>query len=1223
MATNLITNGGFETQTDGPPPIAGNWRPIDDMALTGWSITDLLGAPIANFEGVGAGFAGTSGGEGTTAIDLVNDAPIQIAQTVNVPAAGTYTLTFLLSGGGQGSANGAQLIVNNVLIDTFTPDGDTFELVTVTLTFTTAGAQTIAFRGTGPADFQGAFIDGVSLVADDVTPPTIASISLDDLLITDADVTGTATLTITFSEAMDQTVNPTVTPSAATTLTLGSGTWTSPTTYQVAYTVADANVDLTDITFAVSGAKDLAGNTMVAAPAAATTTDVDTLNPTIGTISIDDPGVVNIADNTDGVLVTANVTGASSVVINGGVATETSSGSGVWTRTITATDGPNGIAVSAADANGNTAGPATQTFEADLTAPTLSINTVEGDDVINIVEASDGVTIGGSVSGNDGNDVEVTVTGPGGFSATLTLTPAQVAAGYTLTAAEIGAAANGDYVITATTSDDAGNPVTATSTITVDLTAPTLTVTNGSIQENTDGSVEPVSTGDVDADEGVTFSLVDADVDDDGEDDFEIDEETGEITYVGTGLDFEDDSQTQELEIKATDAAGNSTTATVTVTVTDAPVIAEDDGSSASAFATLSEDGNYVDDIGDENNVNVLPVDLSDILANDYDSDDVGEGQDDTLTVTFGTQTVTSGDIDASSYLGSASLEFGTEGDGTANVSGISGFDALAEGESALVAVEYTATNDNETSDTATVYVEVTGENDDVNFVSASSNDFSGTVTEDSGDDSLEDSGTVAFFDVDVNDTHSVTDISVTGITYAVDLNDDGDQDDAFESGDENTIADGIAALVGDLNGDSVANGIDVLLAEPDADINGDGFFNGDDILALLTDGNELANSFGYGLTATTTEAGQGGTLNWSFSMPNFAFELPNFLGFPGADEGDTVTLTYTVEITDSAMAATSSTTDIDITINGANDGPEIEDGSGTILENAPGETEVTIVGALDVDDIFDEDSFEITGTDADKFDVISDGDGGWLLVLNAGESIDLADDGNAIDSETDGTRVLTITVTDDNGESASATYTVTIDGIEGKVVNGTNGNDASLVGSNGDDTISGGGGQDNLSGGRDSDILNGGSGADFLDGGTQSDTLDGGAGADTMVGGAGSDVLKGNTGDDLFVFTFGEGGTDTIVDFNRGGVAGGDVLVLNGFNIGNGDTTLDLGELVINGPATGTLGQLLYNSSTGMLSFDANGATAGGVTDIAVINTGVVPAHPTTLIASDFLLNP
>ncbi|MBO6719225.1 MAG: tandem-95 repeat protein [Rhizobiaceae bacterium] len=89
----------------------------------------------------------------------------------------------------------------------------------------------------------------------------------------------TATLTITFDEPMDQTVDPAVSTNAATTLTNPVGQWTSATTFMVTYQLVDADVELASVTFDVSGARDLAGNVMVPASALVTSppSSIDTL----------------------------------------------------------------------------------------------------------------------------------------------------------------------------------------------------------------------------------------------------------------------------------------------------------------------------------------------------------------------------------------------------------------------------------------------------------------------------------------------------------------------------------------------------------------------------------------------------------------------------------------------------------------------------------------------------------------------------------------------------------------------------------------------------------------------------------------------------------------------------------------------------------------------------------------------------------------------------------
>src|SRR5205807_118428 len=74
----------------------------------------------------------------------------------------------------------------------------------------------------------------------DATKPTVTSVALNDAHITDSDSGHTVTATITFSEAMNTGVAPTVTNNAGTTLTNPTnGHWIDATHYTVDYTVAD------------------------------------------------------------------------------------------------------------------------------------------------------------------------------------------------------------------------------------------------------------------------------------------------------------------------------------------------------------------------------------------------------------------------------------------------------------------------------------------------------------------------------------------------------------------------------------------------------------------------------------------------------------------------------------------------------------------------------------------------------------------------------------------------------------------------------------------------------------------------------------------------------------------------------------------------------------------------------------------------------------------------
>lgn len=93
----------------------------------------------------------------------------------------------------------------------------------------------------------------------------------------------------------------------------------------------------------------------------------------------------------------------------------------------------------------------------------------------------------------------------------------------------------------------------------------------------------------------------------------------------------------------------------------------------------------------------------------------------------------------------------------------------------------------------------------------------------------------------------------------------------------------------------------------------------------------------------------------------------------------------------------------------------------------------------------------------------------------------------------------------------------------EGRVTEGTDGNDTLeggsvsdlILGQAGDDVISGAGGDDLLLGGGAQDVVRGDAGDDVLAGGGGNDALYGGRGDDIALGGAGNDTLYGNDGDD------------------------------------------------------------------------------------------------------------
>lgn len=235
------------------------------------------------------------------------------------------------------------------------------------------------------------------------------------------------------------------------------------------------------------------------------------------------------------------------------------------------------------------------------------------------------------------------------------------------------------------------------------------------------------------------------------------------------------------------------------------------------------------------------------------------------------------------------------------------------------------------------------------------------------------------------------------------------------------------------------------------------------------------------------------------------------------------------------------------------------------------------------------------------------------------------------------GTSLIVTFTTSDDG---SAAYGLT-DGGLGTVdftgvfsVAGGAGNDSitgasgfqHLRGYYGNDTIVGGAGADVLFGhsgestGRalnrsttftDDDRLDGGSGNDLLRGDFGADVLIGGTGNDTLEGGTGADALTGGTGLDQFRFAAATVGIDTIADF----ASGLDDIVVTAANFGL--TAGAAARVVVNGAATTASGTFLYNSTSGALSFDADGTGAGAAVQFAILAN-----KPATLVAGDFVLS-
>ena len=155
---------------------------------------------------------------------------------------------------------------------------------------------------------------------------------------------------------------------------------------------------------------------------------------------------------------------------------------------------------------------------------------------------------------------------------------------------------DGTVTITHTASggDYQGLKLIETLTIVDNNVAPVFNPTSYSfnLAENLDGSSSPINIGsplsasDADADDSVSYTITGGNTDDK----FNIDSTSGQITYVGSGEDFESSMTSYTLIVTVTGGAGDraqSATATVTVSITDV-----DDTPLAVTSTTFATDGN-------------------------------------------------------------------------------------------------------------------------------------------------------------------------------------------------------------------------------------------------------------------------------------------------------------------------------------------------------------------------------------------------------------------------------------------------------------------------------------------------------------------------------------------------------------------------------------------------------------------------------------------------------
>ncbi|HGG8763790.1 TPA: Ig-like domain-containing protein [Enterobacter cloacae] len=352
---------------------------------------------------------------------------------------------------------------------------------------------------------------------------------------------------------------------------LADGTW------QAAVPAADVS-QWADGSLTISAsAQDTSGNPVTIG----TVVDVDLSPVAISINSVTADNVLNAAEKGEDLVLSgtsANVEAGQTVIVTlgGKTYTATVDANGDWTTTVPAADlsslkdGDASVQVSVTNVNGNSAS-AGREYSVDTSAPTVTLNTISGDNILNAAEAAQDLTLSGTSTAEAGQTVTVA------FNGNTYTAQVQADGSWTLDvpAADLAGIADGNATVTASVSDKAGNPASTDAAVLVDTTVPQIVfdVVAGddilNIAEHgqaliVSGKVTGAQAGDV-----ITVTL-------NGKDYTAMLDASGNWS---TGIPATDVgalvSGDQTLSATLTDKAGNSTTATHDVTVSlTAPVIA-------------------------------------------------------------------------------------------------------------------------------------------------------------------------------------------------------------------------------------------------------------------------------------------------------------------------------------------------------------------------------------------------------------------------------------------------------------------------------------------------------------------------------------------------------------------------------------------------------------------------------------------------------------------------
>ncbi|WP_162806225.1 beta strand repeat-containing protein [Sphingosinicella terrae] len=437
----------------------------------------------------------------------------------------------------------------------------------------------------------------------------------------------------------------------------------------------------------------------------------------------------------------------------------------------------------------------------------------------------------------------------------------------------------------------------------------TLTITIGGLNDAPVANADAASTGenaailvdvlanDTDVDNGAVLIVVAA----------SAPAGQGSASVVGNQVEFDPGSDFDDLAVGESEivlvsytiedehGASSSSTISITVTGTNDGPVANPDAASTGENAAI----------------------LVDVLANDTDVDNGA-------VLTVAAASAPAGQGSASVVGNQVGFDPGSD------------FDDLAVGESEIVLVSYTIEDEHGASSSSTISITVTGAND-APTVDAGGTDASGSVTEFPNGDPNEnafvhqDSGTVAFDDPDLSDTHSASFAPQGGSyvgTFTLDPVDQiGDgvgwnfsvDDSAIDFLDEGEVLTQTYVIeIDDGNGGTVTQDVTITITgagdnlPPDA-VDDSYDATGNVTLTVTAAGGVLANDSddaGVGtdpgetpVTAYDSVSANGGTVSMN---PDGSFSYTSAPGFTGTDsftytitdaDGETDTATVTINV--------------------------------------------------------------------------------------------------------------------------------------------------------------------------------------------------------------------------------------------------------------------------------------------------------------------------------------